>query len=273
MTATGSTSSHRRRDGRTSVDPGRDPVAASERLLVSQAGGYLRNVIREPYVTCRVCGTPVDGYERCWRCNRDQWTPGIADLVAPLTYGIERTQSGILLRHYKDDVSAEARVQHSRVVRRLLYLGIMKHQKCIEKRIGRRATIRVTVPSLNRRPGVHPFAAIAQAMNAVNEDRLALVPTPGATNNRVISASKFEIVPKQSLRGQHVLVMDDTWTTGSNTQSAAVKLREAGAEHVSVMVVGRWLSPMYGNNAEFIQSRLRRDYDPGICPVTGGDCP
>jgi hypothetical protein len=26
------------------------------------------------------------------------------------------------------------------------------------------------------------------------------------------------------------------------------------------MVVGRWLSPTFGNNAEFIKTRLQRDY-------------
>jgi hypothetical protein len=220
-----------------------------------------------------VCGTPVDGYERCYRCSQDSQTVGVADLVAPLTYGIESTQSGTLLRHYKDDVSAEARAQHSRVIRRLVYLGIMKHQSCIEKRVGKRASMRVTVPSVNRRPGVHPFTAITQAMNAVDDSQLALVAAPGAINDRVVSASQFVIVPKRSLSGQHILVLDDTWTTGSNTQSAALTLRAAGADHVSVMVVGRWLSPTFGNNAAFIKTRLRRDYNPSICPVTGGDCP
>ena len=170
----------------------------------------------------------MDGYERCYRCNQHHTTVGVADLVAPLTYGVDRTQSAILLRHYKDDVSAEARAQHSRLICRLLYLAIMKHQKCIEKRVGKRASMRVTVPSLNRRPGVHPFTAIAQAMNAA-DDRLALVPARGAINDRVVSASQFEIVPKRSLSGRHILVLDDTWTTGSNTQSAALTLRQAGA--------------------------------------------
>ena len=119
-------------------------------MLVRQAGGYLRNVIREPFVTCSVCGTPVDGYERCFRCYQHDTIAGIADVVVPLTYGIERTQAGILLRHYKDDVSAEARAQHARIIRRLLYLAIMKHQKCIEQRVGTSVTSRVAVPSLNR---------------------------------------------------------------------------------------------------------------------------
>jgi hypothetical protein len=220
-----------------------------------------------------VCGTPVDGYERCFRCYQHHTITGVADVVVPLIYGIERTQSAILLRHYKDDVSAGARAQHSRLIRRLLYLAIMKHQKCIEQRVGTSVTSRVTVPSLNRRPSVHPFTAIAQAMKAVDDNRLALVPAPGAINARVASASQFEVVPKRGLSGRHILVLDDTWTTGCNAQSAVLALRHAGAEYVSVMVVGRWLSRTYGNNADFIRTRLRRDYDPGICPVTGGACP
>ena len=97
-----------------------------------------------------MCGTPVDGYERCFRCYQHHTIAGIADVVVPLTYGIERTQSGIPLRHYKDDVSAEARAQHGRLIHRLLYLAIMKHQKCIEQRVGTSVTSRVAVPSLNR---------------------------------------------------------------------------------------------------------------------------
>jgi len=155
-------------------------------------------------VTCSACGTPVDGYARCYRCSQDHRKDGLADLVVPLIYGIDHTQSGILLRHYKDDVSAEARAQHSRLVRRLLYIGIIKHEKCIEKRVGQPVSVRVTVPSLNRRPGVHPFTAIAQAVKAVDDDRLALVAAPSALNSRVVSASQFQIVPQRSLRGQHV---------------------------------------------------------------------
>lgn len=249
-----------------------DPVAANEQLLVRYAGGYLRNVIREPLVTCGVCGTPVDGYEHCFRCNQVASTFRIADLVAPLVYGVERAQSGILLRHYKDDVSAYARQQHGRVIFRLLYLGLVLHQRCIERRIGQAVTSRVAVPSLKGRTGVHPFAAIARAMQAV-DDSLALVPSAAATNSRIVSGGQFDIVPKRSLKGEHVLVLDDTWTTGSRTQSAALALHDAGAEHVSVMVLGRWLSQTYGNNGEFVKTRLRQDYNPRICPVTGGGCP
>jgi hypothetical protein len=201
-----------------------DPVAASEQLLVEQAGGYLRNVIREPFVTCSVCATPVDGYECCYRCSQVRTTMGLADVVAPLVYGIERRQSGIVLRHYKDDVSAEAKEQHSRVVRRLLYLGLMRHQNCIEKHIGQRITARVAVPSLKHRPGMHPFTAIAAAMKAVDSN-LALVPAAGAMDDRVVSGDQFEVVFKRSLDGQHVLVLDDTHRVQGAVSGACVARR------------------------------------------------
>jgi orotate phosphoribosyltransferase len=84
---------------------------------------------------------------------------------------------------------------------------------------------------------------------------------------------KFALHPAGRLDGHHVLILDDTWTTESSAQSAALAVRRAGAAAVSVMVVGRWLSPGHGVTANFVATRLQRDYDPDLCPVTGGDCP
>ena len=76
-------------------------------------------------------------------------------------------------------------------------------------------------------------------------------------------------VPENS----HVLLLDDTWTSGGHAQSATLALRAAGAAHVSVLVIGRWLNPRYGNNAQFVRDRLTTDCNPEICPWTGAGCP
>jgi hypoxanthine-guanine phosphoribosyltransferase len=68
------------------------------------------------------------------------------------------------------------------------------------------------------------------------------------------------------LSSQHVLILDDVWTTGSTAQSAALAVRRAGAAAVSVMVVGRWLNPDRRGTADFIATWLQRDFDPDICP-------
>jgi hypothetical protein len=249
-----------------------DLIADAERELARGAGGFLRNIVREPGVTCSVCATAVDGYPWCWSCRQARSTPGLADLVVPLTYAIQGTQSATVLRHYKDNPTLSVRAQHARIVNRLLYLGIMLHEQCIEQKVGRPVTLRLAVPSLRGRPGTHPFIATARTMRAVN-DAPQLVPTAGADHDRTVSANQFALGPDVSLRGHHILILDDTWTTGANAQSAALTVRHAGAEAVSVVVVGRWLVPGFANNAEFIRRRLRGDYDPHLCPVTGGDCP
>lgn len=74
-------------------------------------------------------------------------------------------------------------------------------------------------------------------------------------------------------RGSHVLLMDDTWTGGGHSQSAAQALHKAGAARVSLLVVARWINDDFGNNAEFLRTLADRDFNTEICPWTGGNCP
>jgi hypothetical protein len=62
----------------------------------------LHNAVREPDRTCRVCATPVDGFDLCWRCHEHRRIPGVADVVAPLIYAIPDTDSAALPRNYKN---------------------------------------------------------------------------------------------------------------------------------------------------------------------------
>lgn len=249
-----------------------EAAADVRRALTAGAGGYLRNAVRGSGLTCVVCTAPVDGFPRCWRCEQHRRIAGLADLVVPLVYAIGGTQSATLLRHYKDDPVRKVRERHALVINWLLYLGISEHQRCIGVVTGMPVSVRLAIPSMAGRSGVHPFTVLAQRMNAVAQS-VELMPAPGAACDRAVSGAKFVLEPAVRLDGQHVLVIDDTWTTGSNAQSAALTLRGAGAERVSVMVVGRWLSVGYGNTARFISEHLSNDFDPGICPVTGGRCP
>jgi hypothetical protein len=249
-----------------------DDVAAVRGALASAAGGYLRNVVREQGVTCRVCTTPVHGFDLCWRCRQHRRIAGLADVVAPLTYAIGDQPSAALVQRYKNDPVRDVREQHGHTINWLVLLGITLHERCIGAAAGLPVSLRLAIPSLTSRPGVHPFMEIARTISAVG-DGVELAAAPDSVCDRAIRSDKFVLRPEASLDGEHVLVLDDTWTTGSNAQSAALALRRAGAVAVSVMVVGRWLSPGFGKTAEFIRTRLGRGYDPDVCPVTGGLCP
>ena len=73
-------------------------------------------------------------------------------------------------------------------------------------------------------------------------------------------------------QGRHVLLLDDTWTTGAHAQSAAAALRRAEARAVTVLVIARWLDPSWSPTAVFLRDLVTRDYDVYRCPVSAG-CP
>jgi len=192
--------------------------------------------------------------------------------VAPLVYGIKGRPSAGVLRGYKDDAEPSARARYARIVSRLLYLGITLHERCIERQAGQPVDVRLAIPSLMDRPGPHPFVTIALSMNAVGLSP-TLAPRFAAIRDHSISAHRFRLTPDVNLARRHVLLLDDTWTSGASAHSAALTLRRAGAQRVSVMVIGRWLTPGYARNARFIEGRLQNPYDPRVCPVIGGECP
>jgi orotate phosphoribosyltransferase len=70
---------------------------------------------------------------------------------------------------------------------------------------------------------------------------------------------------------QHILLLEDTWTSGGNAQSAALSLRRAGAVTVTVLALARWLKPEEPPPAAFLTSHLS-DYDPAICPLDEHAC-
>ncbi|WP_344850625.1 phosphoribosyltransferase [Kribbella ginsengisoli] len=77
------------------------------------------------------------------------------------------------------------------------------------------------------------------------------------------------------LTGHHVVLIDDTWVTGGHTQGAAVRLRNAGAARVTILVFARFLMTNYPPTLEFIRKYdiPHPPYEITICPVTGGVCP
>jgi hypothetical protein len=247
-------------------------VRCAEEELAAAAGTYLHNTVRDDEVTCAVCTTPVSGRHRCLTCERAYTAAALGGIVVPLIYGIKGSPSAGVLRGYKDDARPSPRARYARIVNRLLYLGITLHERCVERQAGQPIDVRLTIPSLKDRPGPHPFASIALSINAVSLSP-TLAPRFAAIHDHSISAHRFRLTPDVDLTRRHVLLLDDTWTSGASAHSAALTLRRAGAQLVSVMVIGRWLTPEYARNARFIEGRLQNPYDPRACPVTGSECP
>lgn len=255
------------------------PAAVREvgHALVTTAGGYLRNTIYEPYVTCSVCATPVDGYDLCYQCLMHARSGlGIADRVATIVYAQESSASGqrdqtyLAMFGYKANRPQQS---HVAVVRSLAALGVRGHATCDLTLAGDPPEFRwVTVPSTRNPERVHPLHELVSGLFVPGYE-LPVRSAPGAAKTRGLQPENCEIsdaIPP----GTHVLVIEDSWVTGGSAQSTAIAVREAGAQSVSILAIARVLKPDFHTTADFLRAgRLTSDFDPTICPWTGATCP
>jgi hypothetical protein len=89
---------------------------------------------------------------------------------------------------------------------------------------------------------------------------------------RALRPDNFQIEFATTLP-EHVLVIDDSWVSGANAQSAAAVLKVAGVREVSVLTVSRVLNPAFDATKRFLREPRPAVCDPKICPWTGGGCP
>jgi len=96
------------------------------------------------------------------------------------------------------------------------------------------------VPSGRGRAGPHPLRALAAPCLAL--PWVSMRPRPGGDPwARSLDAGRFRA--GHEVAGAEVLLLDDTWASGSSAQSASVALKQAGARAVAVVVIGRHVPP------------------------------
>ena len=149
-------------------------------------------------------------------------------------------------------------------------LGLTVHLDCPKRLAGTSVTCWAIVPSLPAKPGEHPLRTLIAPMMQMPEAALTAASTAG--NPRTVNPHHYTAATPIP-HGGHVLLIDDTWTSGGHAQSAVLALRAAGAAQVSVLAIARWIDAGYGDNQRFIRDELHLDYDPSRCPWTGTDCP
>jgi hypothetical protein len=244
---------------------GRSEAASRlQETLVSMAGGYLRNPIRKPGVTCVDCMTPVNGFELCYTCKSHRGNAGLGDFTAFLTYAIAGRESGYVMRGYK---ARPPLAEHRMVVGLMLILALHEHSACLERMAGSPITHWAVVPSLPAKSTTHQLRSLVAGHAPGAEVMLSAaikVPSPRAVMPQHYSC------PVPLTRESHVLLVDDTWASGGHAQSAALALRGAGAGTVSVLVVARWINEDFASNREFLTRLAGRDFDPASAPGPPG---
>jgi len=200
---------------------------------------------------CRVCFTFTDGYEQCFACAHSRpWL----DAVAPISYSIAREQLHHALASYKR-LTGEVARRLAAELAAVLWRFLAGHEPCVAAAAGVDGFALVTtVPSGDReRDPQHPLRAIVGEIVGPTRERheRLLERSDADISPRTFDRRKFR--PLRPLDGETVLLIDDTWTTGANAQSAAAALKQAGAGPVAALVIGRHLNREWHEN----ERRLR----------------
>jgi predicted amidophosphoribosyltransferase len=187
---------------------------------------------------CDVChSAPNPGWPRCLSCERT-----IGQVSRPLTRVVPITLCArmgpvhYLLRQYKDGPAQLRRRLMPRVAA-LLARFLQQHRRCI----GGWDLITV-VPSSIGRPGSHPLAQAINMVPALADTYRALLQAGLHSAGHLAAGDDAFVVTGEATPGR-VLLVDDTFTTGAEVQSAASALQAAGATISAAVVIGRYINP------------------------------
>lgn len=243
---------------------GQSPALDALREHILRTGSaFLHNVQWTPGVTCSTCaGIPGPGYSTCYRCAMREGDAGLADKLGFVTYGWDGGQAGRTMYAYKANGSTSYELVSS-----LLTYAVVAHWDCIAQHLGDHPDGWAYVPSLKGRPGEHPLGQIASRfMGSV--PNVPVVANEIRDGARAFNASHFGVARTTA---KHVLLLDDTWTTGGHLQSVSAALKASGVERVTGLAVARWLDPSWSDTRQFMDD-LPADFDPARCPFTGTAC-
>jgi hypothetical protein len=121
------------------------------------------------------------------------------------------------------------------------------------------------VPSATR----SAVASVAERTRLLHEStRATLTTTPGDWS-RQFTTARFSVAG--SLAGDRVLLLEDTYASGSSVHSAAAVLRAAGAQVVGPLVLGRHVNPGHPPSGLMLEWLRSRRWDPTRCCRCAGE--
>lgn len=214
--------------------------------------------------TCSVCLTFTEGFNTCYRCGHDeQYLAG----VLPISYSTHLGQLHTALFGYKRSSGAVAR-RFQLELSAVLWRFLRRHESCLAAYMNIDSIdVVTTVPSSSaERDETHPLRHMISSVVEPTSSRYERLLHRSESNvsDRAVDPTKYAAL--RELNGETVLLIDDTWTTGANAQSAAGALETAGASSIGAVVIGRHIHDDYGDNAARLQG-LPRPFDWSRCAL------
>lgn len=214
-------------------------------------------------------GAPNSGWETCYSCFHvmGQLTRPCS-LVVPISLSEPFGQLHHVLKHYKNpDMDPVTRGAFILQVTGILARFLSAHRSCIERSAKREWNLITIVPSTSGRSGEHPLeTAIRRSPWLRSQFENVLFPGSVAVTHNQASNNGFAALAK--VKDRSVLLIDDTFTSGSRCQSAASALSLAGANVVAIVPLARIIRIDWSEECEALWNRSRkRQYDFKYCCV------
>lgn len=186
-------------------------------------------------------------------------------VVVPISLYRTRTQLHYMLLNYKDGKFPQRSEQSSVRIAAILAYFLSLHGDCIDEATGRSWDVITTVPSSQDRIGEHPLVRSLSRVRALGDQYQQLLIKGGAPVDH-LNASDDGYRCTRALRGEQILLVDDTFTSGARAQSAASALSLAGGDVVAILPVGRVISPDFNDaNKEFWDRQRAIPFDFDVC--------
>ncbi|QUQ70077.1 Orotate phosphoribosyltransferase [Kutzneria sp. CA-103260] len=168
------------------------------------------------------------------------------------------------LHQYKRSPREAVRKEKQRRLAAVLANYLRTHERCVAAACGvPHFDVVTSVPS-TRGLDPHPLSTMLSRTIGQTSQRYRDLLRVGANRgNRVLDPDRFDT--DDDLTGLQVLLVDDTWTTGANAQSAAARLRLAGAERVAVIVLGRWFDADHPPASSYVSEARSELFDWLTC--------
>jgi hypothetical protein len=189
------------------------------------------------------------------------------DVYAPVSYSIDGEQLHRALAGYKRIGGSVGR-RLGRELAAVLWRHLEAHERCLARAAGvGRFTVVTAVPAGDpQRDHAHPLhGLLGELIGPTREryERLLCHNSPEAAP-RTFDRRRYRTL--RPLAGEHVLLVDDTWTTGASAQSAAAALKLGGATTVAAVTIGRHVHRHWHGNDRLLRS-LQTPFDWSACAL------
>ncbi|MCY9786274.1 phosphoribosyltransferase [Nocardiopsis sp. EMB25] len=186
--------------------------------------------------------------------------------MVPITYRNGSTgQHSQALRMYKQ--SPESRPARTNLAA-LFADFCLNHIVCVRAaaEVDRFTHVAFVPSTKNSRQTTHPLEeTLASTVRSLRRIPLAVNPDV-PSDSRDFNEDWFCLdgIPDPS-SPTDVLLIDDTWVTGARAQSAAYRLKRAGARRVVTVVLARQIQPTFQHAKPLLERITSVPYDPDTC--------